>query len=142
MNYWHDDDQDIWYDSISSYENMDNINDHLDKEDSKKKPTKDISDSNPKDEGTREEIWYDTKHKHKPFHLTIDHQTIGHKEKGRQHQVMFTSHTVVDVMLSNLDWKELVGHHEPFDTTCFVISTIQKFQRLTCNLHWYGNCWK
>ena len=43
---------------------------------------------------------------------------------------MFTSHTVVDEMLSNLDWKELVGHHEPFDATCFAISTMQKFQRL------------
>ena len=36
----------------------------------------------------------------------------------------------VDAMLSNLDWKELVGHHELFDATCFAISTMQKFQRL------------
>ena len=43
---------------------------------------------------------------------------------------MFTSYTVVDAMLSNIDWKELVGHHEPFDDTCFAISTMQKFQRL------------
>ena len=43
---------------------------------------------------------------------------------------MYTSHTVVNVMLSNLDWKELVSHHEPFDTEYYAVSTIEKFQRL------------
>ena len=43
---------------------------------------------------------------------------------------MYTSQTVVDAMLSDLKWNELVGHHEPFDTTCYAISTVQKFQRL------------
>ena len=43
---------------------------------------------------------------------------------------MFTSQTEVDAMLSNLDWDELIGKHEPFDTMCFAVSTIQKFQRL------------
>ena len=28
LNYWHDDDQEIWYDSISSVEPTNNINDH------------------------------------------------------------------------------------------------------------------
>ena len=69
------------------------------------------------------------KPKQKPFHLTIDHQTIGHKEKGRQHQLLFTSQAVVDAMLSDLNWEELVGQHEPFNTICFGLSTIQKFQR-------------
>ena len=32
-------------------------------------------------------------------------------------------------MLSNLDWDELVGKHEPFDTVYFATSTIEKFQR-------------
>ena len=32
-------------------------------------------------------------------------------------------------MLSDLNWEELVGHHEPFNTICFGLSTIQKFQR-------------
>ena len=33
-------------------------------------------------------------------------------------------------MLSDLKWEELVVHHQPFDTTCYAVSTMQKFQRL------------
>ena len=42
---------------------------------------------------------------------------------------MFTTQSKVDAIFSNLDWDELVGKHEPFDTMCFAVSTIQKFQR-------------
>ena len=43
---------------------------------------------------------------------------------------MYTSQAVVDAMLSDLKWEELVGHHQPFNTTCYAVSTMQKFQRL------------
>ena len=44
MNYWHDDDHDIWYDSLSSEEPTVDINDHLDTKNFNMKPTKDIND--------------------------------------------------------------------------------------------------
>ena len=132
-NYWHDDDHDIWYDSISSEEPTVDINDHLDTKNFNEKPTKDINDQADTKEPLEDEendVWYDAKQKHRPFHLSIDHQKIGHREKGRQHQVMYTSQAVVDAMLSDLNWDELVGHHQPFDTICYAVSTTQKFQRL------------
>ena len=43
MNYWHDDDQEVWFDSISSGELTDNIHDHLDTKDFNEKPTNDIN---------------------------------------------------------------------------------------------------
>ena len=104
----------------------------MDTKDSKEEPIKVINSQTDKEAPPNDEefeIWHDAQQKHKLFHLTVDHQTIGHKEKGRQHQVMYTSQTVVDAMLLDLDWEELVGHHEPFNTICFRLSTIQKFQR-------------
>ena len=53
-------------------------------------------------EDKKNDIWHDEQQNHKPFQLTVDYQTIGHREKGRQHQVMYTSQTVVDAMLSDL----------------------------------------
>ena len=110
MNYWDDKDYDNWTHTLSSGGLTTNTNDHLDTK--VKIPTKDIDINVDKEDPHEDDfgdIWYDAKSRHKPFHLTIDHQTIGHREKGRQHQVMFTSQTEVDAMLSNLDWDELVG---------------------------------
>ena len=66
----------------------------------------------------------------RPFHLSVAHQTIAKGEKGRQHEVMFTTSAAVDSMLGNMDWHELVGRHETFDTLVFAVSTVQKLQRL------------
>ena len=66
----------------------------------------------------------------KALHLSIAHQTIVKGEKGRQHEVMFTSSAAVDAVLGNMDWEELVGRHETFDTLVYAVSTVQKLQRL------------
>ena len=65
-----------------------------------------------------------------PFHLSIACQTVGDKEKGQQHEVVHTTDTVVNAMLGDMDWSELVGQHMPFDTLCFGTSAVQKLQRL------------
>ena len=43
---------------------------------------------------------------------------------------MFTTSAAVDAMLGNMDWEELVGRHETFDTLVYAVSTVQKLQRL------------
>ena len=85
MNYWHDDDQDLWYDSLSSGEPNNDINDHLDTKDFNKKPTKDINDQTDTKEPPEDkeyDILHNVKQTNKPFHLTIDHQTIRNRERG------------------------------------------------------------
>ena len=72
MNYWHEDDHEIWYDSVSSGEPTDDIKDHLDTKDSKEEPTKDINSQTDKEaplDDEEFEIWHDAQQKHKPFHL-------------------------------------------------------------------------
>ena len=79
-----------------------------------------------------EEMWHDAKEEEdtRVFHLSVAHQTIAKGEKGRQHEVMFTTSAAVDAMLGNMDQEELVGRHETFDTLVYAVSTIQKLQRL------------
>ena len=80
MNYWDDNEEDIWYDTLSSGGPTTDINDHLDTK--VNKPTKDIDNQVDKEEPHEDndiDIWYDSKSKQRPFHLTIDHQTIGHR---------------------------------------------------------------
>ena len=67
LNYWHDDDQDIWYDSISLEEPTDDINYHLDTKDSKEEPTKDINIQTDKETLPDEEsfeIWHNSQQNH------------------------------------------------------------------------------
>ena len=95
MNYWDEDDYDVLYNIHSSGETTGGNHDHFD---ITVQPTKDKNiqseDEQPLKSDSDKYIT-DGKIKQTPFHLTIHHQTIGHKKKGRQHQVLFTSKIVV-----------------------------------------------
>ena len=60
-------------------------------------------------EENEDEEWHDAqefeqdKQTSRPFHLSVAHQTIAKGEKGRQHEVMFTTSANVDAMLGNMD---------------------------------------
>jgi hypothetical protein len=64
------------------------------------------------------------------MHLTIDYQIIGKGEQGRQHQICFTRAEHVESLLADMDYDQLTGHSECFDTVACVITTVEKIQRL------------
>ena len=43
---------------------------------------------------------------------------------------IYTSQIVIDTILSDLKWEEVVQYYQPFDTSCYAVSTIQKFQEI------------
>ena len=82
MNYWDEEDYDMLYNFHSSGDTSGDDHDHLD---TKAQLTKDMNvqsanDPPLKSNGNNHNT--DGKPKQKPFHLTIDHQTIGHRERG------------------------------------------------------------
>ena len=58
------------------------------------------------------------------MHLTIDYQTIGKWEKGRQ--VCHMSSDQVSEFLEDLGYHKLTGSQESFDTFAAVINTTQQ----------------
>ena len=64
----------------------------------------------------------------KVMHLSIDYQTIGKGEKGRQ--VCFTSASKVNDFLSDLDYNQLIGNDQTFDTLTYALTSVEKLQHL------------
>jgi len=64
------------------------------------------------------------------LHLSIDYQTIGKYEKGRQDQVSFTSSSNVNAFLADLDYDLLIGKRETFNTLTCALTTVEKMQQL------------
>ena len=64
------------------------------------------------------------------LHLSIDYQTIGQGEKGRQSTCAYTSYNKVNALLSDLDYNLLVGKSETFNTLTCALTTVEKMQRI------------
>ena len=64
----------------------------------------------------------------KVMHLSIDYQVIGDHVKGKRE--CFTSSTKVNAFLSDLDYRQLTGHSESFNTLACALTTVEKIQRV------------
>ena len=64
------------------------------------------------------------------MHLSIYYQILGEGIKGEQSRVCFTSSENVDAFLSDLDYKQMTGNSEVFDTVACALTTVEKIQRL------------
>ena len=64
----------------------------------------------------------------KVMHLSIDYQTIGKWEKGRQ--AYYTSTENVDSLLSDVDYHQLVGKNETFNTLVCALTSVEKMQQI------------
>ena len=74
------------------------------------------------------------------MHLTIDYQTIGKWEKGRQ--VCHMAANQVSEFLEDLDYYQLVGRHESFDTLSAAINTSQQLEKIEQELDIPGQIWQ
>ncbi len=64
----------------------------------------------------------------KVMQLTIDYQTIGHGVKGSQDQVKYISTNKVDELLDDLDYFQLTGHNEIYNTVTCAVQTSKTMQ--------------
>ena len=63
------------------------------------------------------------------LHLSIDYQTIGNYEKGRTDQVCFTSTENANEFLADIDYDQLVGQRETFNTLTCALTTVERIQQ-------------
>ena len=64
----------------------------------------------------------------KVVHLSIDYQTIGKWEKGRK--ACYTSSESVNSFLSDIDYHQLVGKNEAFNTLACALASVEKIQQI------------
>ena len=76
----------------------------------------------------------------KVMHLTIDYQTIGKWEKGRQ--VHHMSSEEVSKFIADIDYHQLVGRQEKVDTLTVAIKTSQTLQRLESKMDHPAKIWQ
>ena len=62
------------------------------------------------------------------MHLSMDYQTIGKWEKGKQ--PVFIASSKVNTLLSDLDYNLFVGKSETFNTLTRALTTVEKMQRI------------
>ena len=64
----------------------------------------------------------------KVMHLSIDYQILGQGVKGNPE--CFIASSKVNKMLTDLDYKQLTGHSESFNTLAHAITTIEQMQKI------------
>ena len=74
------------------------------------------------------------------MHLTIDYQTIGKWEKGRQ--VCHVASDQVSEFLDDFDYYQLVGRHEKFDTLSAAINTSKRLETIEQDLDIPAQIWQ
>ena len=62
------------------------------------------------------------------MHISIDYQTIGKWEKGKQ--PVFIASSQVNALLSDLNYNLLVGKSETFNTLTCALTSVEKMQRI------------
>ena len=74
--------------------------------------------------------FFDCHENTKAFHLSIDYQILGEHVKGEQLRVMHIKNHRVNNCLDGMNWNQLIGKQETFNTLAYAISASKKFQRL------------